>query len=1746
MDRDISFGSIVKEHRQAFDLTQAELARRVACATITIRKIEYDALRPSIQIAERLATSLKIPMEERAAFVRLARTSTLKTPTPQPLPTPPPTAEEIGLEDLSGRAIRGYELGDRMGEGGFGVVYRAVQPLVEREVAVKIILPRYADHPEFIRRFETEAQLVARLEHPHIVPLYDYWREPGAAFLIMRLMRGGSLHSQLKEGPLSLEFILRLLNQVGGALYAAHRMGVIHRDLKPANILLDEDHNAYLSDFGVAKNLGSPEQTSETMLAGIIGSPAYISPEQCRSEPIRPQADIYALGILLFQLLTGQQPFKGPTPIDYFQQHLNQPTPPLLEYNPNLPPQLEPVLERATAKTPDERYADIPSLVSDFQAAFTSAGADLPPSITLEWLPAEQVELQEIENPYKGLRAFEEADAEHFFGRETLVQDLLSRMSEEGDLSRFLAVVGPSGSGKSSVVKAGLMPSLRRGGLPNSENWFIVEFTPGAHPFEELETALLRVAVDPPESLLGQLRQDERGLLRAVQRILPPDKLVELVLVIDQFEELFTLVEDEETRAAFLESLVTSLLDERSRLRVVITLRADFTDRPLEYVDFGELLRQRAEFVLPLTPDELEQAITLPSRGAGLTLEPGLCQRIIGDLGDQPGTLPLLQYALTELFERRVGRRLTLSAYQDSGGVLGALGMRAEEIYSALDPSGQEAARQVFLRLVTLGEGVEDTRRRVLQAELESLTPHSPLPHMGEEPVLSLSKETGVRAILDSFGRARLLSFDRDPLTRGPTVEVAHEALLQEWRRLREWLDESRADIRMQRVLSNAALEWQEAERDPGFLMRGSRLDQFEAWVETTGMALTQVEGDYLEASLAERKVRQAAEAERLAREAAMERRSRNFLRALVVVFAVAAVVAIGLTIFAFNQQGIAQSEADQRATAEVIALEERQEALNQADARATQQAIAETERDARAVAEEQALEDRDRAVAAEADALDQREQARVQASIGLASQSELELSGTASERAVLLALEALEDYPYTWQAENALSQAILNSRLRLIAPFHGDLLTAEWSADGTRILIAGSVETGDFDYENGFARVLEASTGEELLMITDGEPTMASWAPDEKFILTLGWGQEAVPKFTNLGEELAEIEGLGDHEQIHTSVVKIWDAESGKDLVSLDTEDLGGGLWPNINGWDPWSPRGDRFLTYTVNGLVKIFDAYTGETLQTLSDYEGIVHEDLGFSISQALWSPGGDLLAISSIGDDSVIVYQADTGEALYKLPGGFETKVVAIGSWSPNGEQFVTRGVGGAKVYEAATGRQLLDLSVPQVNVFQALWSPDGSRILLKESGDSATVWDAESGQQLIHITDMVFALWADWSPSSEFVAIGAADGFMHVWDVVSGQEFAKLSGTMGHPNYIEFAPDGESILVAGDDNTVNLLDLTEAALSIPVPTCGWFSNVAWSPDGEQVAIGSNCPPDEQLMVWDANSGEQILTLRSEAGMVYMMAWSPSGDRIAATYDDLQGAMIWDAVSGEKLWILQGHSGEYMSDIDWSPDGSQLATAGADGEVILWDATTGNELLTFSGHQHAVLSVAWSPDGSRIVSTSNDGEAMIWEATTGEVLLELFPEDFKTPVSDAKWAQDGKRVILLSADGYVRIFDAESGVQLSQFYTPIGSDISIISLSPTEEHLIIGGYDGAAKAYNIATGTEMISYDVGGVVFPAYSPDGRRVLIGNIEGDWGSVQIFPTWHSTDELIDYAYECCVVRELTADERELFGLPPR
>jgi Novel STAND NTPase 1/Protein kinase domain len=585
-----------------------------------------------------------------------------------------------------GRSVRGYELREQVGSGDLGAVFRAYQHSVGREVAIKIVRLELVNQQSFVRGFEAEAQLVAQLEHPHLVPLYDYWRDPEGAYLVMRWLRGGSLRQALERGPWNLEPASRLLSQIAGALAYAHRQGVVHRDVKPANVLLDEEGHAYLSDFGIAAPLADSEDAGRP----ITSSPAYVPPEQLAGRALTPRSDIYGLGLLTFELLTGQRP-----PMDGS-------LPSVRSIRPELPGALDEVVACATASDPDKRYES----VDRFVAAFAAAVGAVPP-VAETHPPAE--------NPYKGLKAFDEADAADFYGRDALVDELVQAVGDR----RLVAVVGPSGVGKSSVVKAGLVPALRRGGLPGSERWLVTDMFPGSYPYEEFAAALLRVAVERPDELVEELARDELGIRRVVKRILPPGS--ELLLVVDQFEELFTLMADEETRRRFLAGLTALAGDARSPARVLVALRADFLDHPLRYAEFGELLRAGMVAVAAPSEDELADAIERPARRVGVRFEPGLVSQIVADVRDQPGALPLLQYALTELFANRSGDVLTLEGYLAIGGVIGALGRRAEDLYARLRPSARAACRQVFLRLVSADPAAHDTRRRVRRSELRQL-----------------------------------------------------------------------------------------------------------------------------------------------------------------------------------------------------------------------------------------------------------------------------------------------------------------------------------------------------------------------------------------------------------------------------------------------------------------------------------------------------------------------------------------------------------------------------------------------------------------------------------------------------------------------------------------------------------------------------------------------------------------------------------------------------------------------------------------------------------------------------------------------------------------------------------------------------------------------------------------------------------------------------------------------------------------
>jgi serine/threonine protein kinase len=430
--------------------------------------------------------------------------------------------------------IKGYELRHQIGAGGFGAVYRAFQPVVERDVAMKVILPEYANQPAFIRNFESEARLVARLEHPHIVPLFDFWRDPNGAYIVMRWIKGGSLRDKMDDGgvPMDLDAVGHILDQVTSALSTAHRSQVIHRDIKPENILLDEDGNAYVTDFGIARQMGTDPDTEDDH-DSISGSILYMPPETIQSQTPSPQSDMYSLGIMLYELVTGQYPFAYESPTQVIMKHLMDELPSVIDVIDTLPEDVDEIIRRATAKQPDERYDDIRQMAIDFRRMLNQGGSAIPLDFSYD----------DLQNPYKGLRAFDEADSVDFFGREALINEL----SEALAASDFLAVVGPSGSGKSSVVRAGLVPRLRRDGLEGYDQWFIADMMPGTEPIQALEAALQGVAAIDTRDLSDRLANTPNGLLWAAEQILtaPEDRLL---LVIDQFEEVFTLVTDEAKR----------------------------------------------------------------------------------------------------------------------------------------------------------------------------------------------------------------------------------------------------------------------------------------------------------------------------------------------------------------------------------------------------------------------------------------------------------------------------------------------------------------------------------------------------------------------------------------------------------------------------------------------------------------------------------------------------------------------------------------------------------------------------------------------------------------------------------------------------------------------------------------------------------------------------------------------------------------------------------------------------------------------------------------------------------------------------------------------------------------------------------------------------------------------------------------------------------------------------------------------
>ena len=434
--------------------------------------------------------------------------------------------------------------------------------------------------------------------------------------------------------------------------------------------------------------------------------------------------------------------------------------------------------------------------------------------------------------PFMGLKYFDVANADLFFGREALTAELTAHLQND----HFLAVVGASGSGKSSLVRAGLVAAMQQ----DDPNLLIHVFTPTDHPLESVAATLTRnsSSIGVTAKFIDGMAQDRRSLHLAARRLVQENQ--KLLLVIDQFEELFTLCRSEAKRQAFIDNLVTAVADTTNGpTHAVIALRADFYHHCAQYDDLRRLLEKQQRFIGAMSPTELRRAIEEPASRSGLTFESGLVDLLLRDVGaggdqpPEPGALPLLSHALLETWRRREGNQLTFSGYTEAGGVQGAIAKTAESVFQEqLTPAQQTIARSIFLRLTELGEGTQDTRRRALISELL--------------PASDAVEET--QTVLNLLSAARLVTTDEE------SAEVAHEALIREWPTLRFWLSRNREGLRLHRHLTESAQAWRELEQDPGELYRGSRLEQAIEWAAQHDDELNDLERGFLAASIAQQK----------------------------------------------------------------------------------------------------------------------------------------------------------------------------------------------------------------------------------------------------------------------------------------------------------------------------------------------------------------------------------------------------------------------------------------------------------------------------------------------------------------------------------------------------------------------------------------------------------------------------------------------------------------------------------------------------------------------------------------------------------------------------------------------------------------------------------------------------------------------------------------------------------------------------
>jgi WD40 repeat protein/tRNA A-37 threonylcarbamoyl transferase component Bud32 len=1460
-----------------------------------------------------------------------------------------------------GTELAGYRIDSLLGRGGMSVVYLAEDLRLKRKVALKLLAADLAEDELFRDRFLRESELAASIDHPNIVPIYEAGTTGSLLFIAMRFVEGRDLKERLQRGRLEPRDAAGLLAQMASALDAAHARGLVHRDVKPSNVLLDpgtrpdgSDH-VYLADFGLTKRVSEESGIGED--GHLLGTIDYVAPEQIAGETIDGRADVYSLGCLLYECLVGQPPFRGDSDIAVVFAHLEAEPPAPSAHRPELPAALDAVIARALAKDPERRYSNCRELAEAGLAvavdeasrllvdvASRAAGGRSDLSEVEAELAGKVIDLQVVREqaralagpatpdrvsaegicPFKGLASFEPVDAEYFFGRERLVAELVARLVGAG----FLGIVGPSGSGKSSVLRAGLLPALAGGVLPGSEGWRRVLLRPGERPLDELRRALVSGAGDPLVEALDALPANER-----------------LLLAVDQLEELFTACRSEAERAAFADTLARAAADPEGRAVVVVAVRSDFYGRFAAHPRLAELLGANQVLVGPMQASELRRAVELPAGRVGLRVEPELADALVDDVEGEPGALPLLSTALLELWQKRQDNALALVAYRESGGVQGAVARLAEATYARIPDGRKQLVRAIMLRLVGEGEGDVPVRRRAPLAELD------------------LERNRDVADVLATLADARLVTVGEG------FVEVAHEALLGEWPRLREWIEEDAEGRRLRRHITQVATEWDAAGRDQGELYRGARLAAALEWTADHALDLNELEREFVTES------REVSE-----HETQRARRTNRRLRALLAGVAVLLAAALAGGIFAVVQRGEARD-------AETAQLAQRLGA----------QALVE--------------EDLDRSLllARQAVAIDDSPQTRsyllsdllrVPAVTGVMH----------GESDILRAIAVSPDGRTLAVADYDAGLLFFDARTyeRI-----GEPLPVSGEADWRPVAYSPDGETLAFG-DGRRIRLIDARTREQLAVarVSEGDvgvDGIAFTRDGSRLVVVVNHGETVEASISvrdaatlaATGPPIAP-EGFGG-----TYVGSYWHppgfavAPDGRSVVIAS--DRGELVWWNLRRRTPTkrvaigagqhalalSPDAGT-LAVGVEGGIRLVDTRSGAVRTAAGALDG--------APSWLLFSPDGETVVSTSL-DGTVALWDAESATRRETLRG--HSAAVEQPVFSPDGETLYTVSHDGTAIAWEIGGERGLargftftrDRAPSGYDGHPGSFSPDGRLVAVGLNGQGIRLWDATDltpvGPPLLGTGGEVYSL--AFTPDGRTLAAVTVDGRVTLWDV-EGRSLLRRLSAGGEVLGVSISADGAILATPGPEDWVGAYNdpaeggvnrwevatgeaLDTIALGVPA------GDVAFGPAGSTLAFVHERGGTAE--VWDVAEGSRITTLpvESDSRFYYAIAFSPDGRTLATGGLEDPIVRVWDIPTGKLIRELdQGTAG--AKTLDFSPDGRTLAVSGFEPVASLWDVATGARIgpTLRAGSRRADIDL--SPDGRELLMTAADGRGAIWD--------------------------------------------------------------------------------------------------------------------------------------------------------------------